>query len=103
MTVEPMETCPSAAITTESRRRTQTTVVERMRRPSARSSGWASGVAAGGLREGLFPRPAAGCNDEETLFLRTSQYIAAAAGEPWTIRLRQTVLRRRDGLGYSLG
>src|SRR5271156_932033 len=41
MTVAPSETCPSAAITTESPRRTQITVVERIRRPSPRSRGWA--------------------------------------------------------------
>ena len=39
--VAPMETWPSAAMTTESPRRTQITVVERTRRPSAKSNGWA--------------------------------------------------------------
>jgi hypothetical protein len=39
--VAPMETWPSAAMTTESPRRTQITVVERTRRPPAKSSGWA--------------------------------------------------------------
>ena len=41
MMVLPMETWPSAAMTTESPRRTQMTVVERMRRPSPKSKGWA--------------------------------------------------------------
>src|SRR5580698_520540 len=40
MTVDPRVTWPSAAITIESPRRTQMTVVERTRRPSPRSSGW---------------------------------------------------------------
>jgi len=56
-----------------------------MRRPSARSSGWARGVTAGNLRllrERFFPRVAMGWDDDETLFLRTSQYIAAVGGEP---------------------
>src|SRR3984885_9473300 len=41
ITVAPIDTCPSAAITTESPRRTQITVVERIRRPSPRSRGCA--------------------------------------------------------------
>ena len=39
MIVEPSDTCPSAAITTRSPRRTQMTVVDRTRRPSPKSSG----------------------------------------------------------------
>lgn len=43
MTVAPSETCPSAAMTTASPRRTQITVVDRIRRPSSRSSGCPEG------------------------------------------------------------
>src|ERR1700722_13571920 len=45
MTDEPRVTWPSAAMTTEPPRRTQTTVVERIR-PSAREKPW-SGLSAG--------------------------------------------------------
>src|SRR5258707_10120133 len=73
MTVAPTETWPSAAITTESPRRTQITVVERTRRPSARSMGWAS---PGKLAEADFTTTDDFAEREKDGFMGNFQYIA---------------------------
>src|ERR1700677_889511 len=74
MTVAPSETWPSAAITTESPRRTQITVVERIRLPSARSSGWARFGSAG--KDTAFTRTGDFAEEEKGGFIGTFQYIA---------------------------
>src|SRR5882757_6757593 len=73
MTVAPTETWPSAAITTESPRRTQITVVERTRRPSARSMGWAS---PGKVVEAAFTTTGDFVEREKDGFMGNLQYIA---------------------------
>src|SRR4030088_920997 len=73
MTVAPTETWPSPAITTESPRRTQMTVVERTRRPSARSIGWAS---PGNVVEAAFTETVGFAEREKDGFMGNFQYIA---------------------------
>src|SRR5260370_1691584 len=73
MTVAPTEPWPSAAITLESPRRTQITVVERMRRPSARSMGWAS---PGKVAEADFTATGDFAEREKDGFMGNLQYIA---------------------------
>src|SRR5580692_7974240 len=73
MTVAPIETWPSAAITTESPRRTQITVVERTRRPSARSMGWTS---PGKVAEADFTTTDDFAGREKDGFMGNLQYIA---------------------------